>query len=118
VPTILRIDSLRVTIYPNDHPPPHVHVIGAKGEAVFLLNCPGGRPNCAKTMGSTDPKYAGWQPICRLILPPFALDGGQSVEISDAAIQQAEQRMGDRMKSTPRAIAARYDRRVSRIMSA
>lgn len=38
------------------------------------------------------------------------------MEISDAAIQQAEQRMRERMESTPRAIAARYDRRVSRIM--
>lgn len=28
VPTILRIDGLRVVIYPNDHPPAHVHVIG------------------------------------------------------------------------------------------
>ena len=38
------------------------------------------------------------------------------MEISDAAIQQAEQRMRERMESTPRAIAARYDRRVSRVM--
>jgi len=28
VPTVLRIDGLRVVIYPNDHPPAHVHVIG------------------------------------------------------------------------------------------
>ncbi len=38
------------------------------------------------------------------------------MEILDAAIQQAEQRMRERMESTPHAIAARYDRRVSRIM--
>jgi len=38
------------------------------------------------------------------------------VEISDAAIQQAEQRMRERMEATPRAVAARYDRRVSRVM--
>ena len=38
------------------------------------------------------------------------------MEISDAAIAQAEQRMGERMEATPRAIAARYDRRVSRVM--
>ena len=42
MPTLLRTGRLRVTIYPNDHPPPHVHVIGANGEAVFLLNCPSG----------------------------------------------------------------------------
>jgi hypothetical protein len=28
VPTVLRIEGLRVVIYPNDHPPAHVHVIG------------------------------------------------------------------------------------------
>jgi hypothetical protein len=28
MPTVLRIDGLRVTIYPNDHPPAHVHVLG------------------------------------------------------------------------------------------
>jgi len=28
-------------IYPADHRPAHVHVVGAAGEAVFVLNCPG-----------------------------------------------------------------------------
>lgn len=41
MPTILRIGSLRVVIYPNDHRPAHVHVIG-DGEVVFNLNCPDG----------------------------------------------------------------------------
>jgi hypothetical protein len=31
-----------VTIYPNDHRPAHVHVIGADCEAVFSLGCPSG----------------------------------------------------------------------------
>ena len=38
------------------------------------------------------------------------------MEISDAAIQQAEQRMRERLASAPHAIAARYDRRVSRVV--
>ena len=38
------------------------------------------------------------------------------MEISDAAIQQAEQRMRERLAATPHATAARYDRRVSRIV--
>ena len=42
VPTVLRFDGLRVTIYPNDHRPAHVHVIGSDGEAVFSLGCPNG----------------------------------------------------------------------------
>ena len=51
MPTVLRIGGLRVTIYPNDHPPPHVHVIGANGEAVFLLNCPGGPAELRESFG-------------------------------------------------------------------
>lgn len=31
-------------IYPNDHRPAHVHVIGHGGEAAFILHCPGGPP--------------------------------------------------------------------------
>ena len=39
MPTILRSDGLRVVIYPNDHRPAHIHVIGPDMEAVFNLNC-------------------------------------------------------------------------------
>jgi hypothetical protein len=42
VPTVLRFEGLRVVIYPNDHRPAHVHVIGSDGEAVFSLGCPNG----------------------------------------------------------------------------
>jgi hypothetical protein len=31
-----------MVIYPNDHQPAHVHVIGTGYEAVFNLNCPAG----------------------------------------------------------------------------
>ncbi|NVN09703.1 DUF4160 domain-containing protein [Nguyenibacter vanlangensis] len=37
MPTIIRAYGFRVTIYPNDHRPPHVHVIGAGGEAVIEI---------------------------------------------------------------------------------
>ncbi len=40
--TILRFEGLRVVVYPNDHRPAHVHVIGSGCEAVFNLNCPAG----------------------------------------------------------------------------
>ena len=33
---------MRVVIYPNDHRPAHVHVIGHGCEAVFNLNCSAG----------------------------------------------------------------------------
>jgi Domain of unknown function (DUF4160) len=42
MPTVLRLDGLRVVIYPNDHRPAHVHVIGGSCEAVFDLHCPNG----------------------------------------------------------------------------
>jgi hypothetical protein len=35
---------MRVVIYPNDHRPAHVHVIGPGCEAVFDLHCPEGPP--------------------------------------------------------------------------
>ncbi|MCO6186812.1 DUF4160 domain-containing protein [Rhizobium sp. L1K21] len=51
MPTVLRFDGLRVVIYPNDHRPAHVHVKGAVGEAVFILNCPEGPPALRESYG-------------------------------------------------------------------
>ena len=51
MPTVLRFDGLRVVIYPNDHRPAHVHVIGADREAVFLLHCPNGPPEIRMSRG-------------------------------------------------------------------
>ena len=51
MPTVLRLDGLRVVIYPADHRPALVHVIGAKGEAVFVLNCPDGPPSLRESYG-------------------------------------------------------------------
>jgi hypothetical protein len=47
----MRIGRLRVAIYPNDHRPAHVHVIGAGGEAVFILNCPAGPTSLRESYG-------------------------------------------------------------------
>jgi hypothetical protein len=51
VPAALRFDGLRVVVYPNDHRPAHVHVIGAGHEAVFDLNCPGGPVDLRENYG-------------------------------------------------------------------
>ncbi len=51
MPTILRLDGLRVMIYVDDHRPAHVHVIAADGEAVFVLNCPDGPPKLRERHG-------------------------------------------------------------------
>jgi len=43
VPTVLTVRNIRVAIYSNDHPPPHVHAIRRDGaRATFGLNCPDG----------------------------------------------------------------------------
>lgn len=48
MPTVITIFGLRVVIYPNDHRPAHVHVIGA---AVFNLHCPKGPPELRVNYG-------------------------------------------------------------------
>ena len=40
--TLFRLGNLRVVIYSDDHPPPHVHVLGPDGAARFRLNPPDG----------------------------------------------------------------------------
>ena len=42
MPTVDRVDGLRLVIYPNDHRPAQVHVMDKGGEAVFNLHCPDG----------------------------------------------------------------------------
>lgn len=37
-PTVLRDKGYQVKIYPNDHPPPHVHVVKAGNTAKVSLN--------------------------------------------------------------------------------
>jgi hypothetical protein len=51
MPTVLRFDGLRVAIYPNDHRPAHVHVIGRGNEAVITLHCPAGPPELRENYG-------------------------------------------------------------------
>jgi hypothetical protein len=47
----MRIGGLRVAIYPNDHRPAHVHVIGNGCEAIFNLRCPDGSPELRENYG-------------------------------------------------------------------
>jgi len=51
MPTVKRIGGLRVVIYPNDHRPAHVHVIGNGCEAVFRLNCLAGPVELRENFG-------------------------------------------------------------------
>lgn len=56
MPAVFRFDGLRVVIYPADHRPEHVHVIGADGEAVFILNGPAGPPAPRESYGFSRPQ--------------------------------------------------------------
>ena len=40
MPTVLRSGGLRVVVYPNDHIPAHVHIIGPGWVVVINLNGP------------------------------------------------------------------------------
>nr|WP_187405715.1 DUF4160 domain-containing protein [Fluviibacter phosphoraccumulans] len=51
MPTVLRINGFRVVIYPNDHRPAHVHVLGSDGEAIFKLHCPKGAVELRENFG-------------------------------------------------------------------
>ena len=55
MPTVLRLGALRVTVYPADHRPAHVHIIGQGREAVFKLNCPDGPPELRESFGFSLP---------------------------------------------------------------
>lgn len=52
MPTVLRIEGLRVVIYPNDHPPAHVHVIGPGW--VVVVNLHG--PDVREAIGCNEPE--------------------------------------------------------------
>ncbi len=51
MPTILRLRGLRIVVYATDHPPAHVHVIGATGEARINLCGSGGQPVIVNNSG-------------------------------------------------------------------
>lgn len=52
MPTILRREGLRVAIYPNDHPPAHVHAIGPGW--VVVVNLLG--PEVREAIGCNEPE--------------------------------------------------------------
>ncbi len=68
MPTVLRIGGLRVAIFPNDLRPAHVHVIGAEGEAVFVLHCPNGPPALRENYGFRLSDLGGMQDVLKAAL--------------------------------------------------
>ncbi len=53
MPTILRHNGWRVVIYPNDHRPPHVHVVGINEHARFESLCDLGTVKLMSNIGLT-----------------------------------------------------------------
>lgn len=52
MPTVMKLNNgARVVIYPNDHRPPHVHVLSAGLSAVIHLNLPEGPPTLHENRG-------------------------------------------------------------------
>lgn len=51
MPTVLRIGALRVVVYPNDHRPAHVHVMGRGNEVVLQLNVSDGSVSVRENYG-------------------------------------------------------------------
>ena len=50
MPTVLRVGGMRFAIYPNDHPPAHVHLIGPGWAVVVKLAGPRG-PEVREVVG-------------------------------------------------------------------
>jgi Domain of unknown function (DUF4160) len=50
MPTVLRVDGLRIVIWPNDHTPPHVHVFSAEAEATIELGEAGRHPRLRENL--------------------------------------------------------------------
>ncbi len=50
MPTVLRADGLRFVVYPNDHPPAHVQVIGPGSTVIVELL----GPQVRKTIGCVE----------------------------------------------------------------
>ena len=52
MPTVHNIRNIRVAVYTNDHPPPHVHAVKpGGGRAKYELNCPDGPVRLVEQVG-------------------------------------------------------------------
>lgn len=81
MPTVLRFGAFRVVVYPNDHRPPHVHVIGDGHEAVFNLDGRAGSAVLRENFGFSARALSGMQRelaenLAALIAAREAIHGG------------------------------------------
>ncbi|MGH9599840.1 MAG: DUF4160 domain-containing protein, partial [Bryobacteraceae bacterium] len=81
-PTVLRLGALRGVVYPNDHRPAHVHVIGQGHEAVFEFDVPNGTVTLRENYGFSRRELAA---VERGLLQNLALLLGEWEEIHGPA---------------------------------
>lgn len=116
MPTVLRIGGWRVVVYPNDHRPVHVHVIGRGGEAVFNLHCPSGPPELRENFGCSRRDIGNLQKARLRAFRHCAAHGRQSMGLNES-LKLANTRARELQARTPRVVAVRYDRRTNRIVA-
>jgi hypothetical protein len=63
MPTVLRRGGLRLVIYPNDHPPAHVHVLGPGWAVVINLIGPEVRRALQPIVAHRDVLVEAWKRI-------------------------------------------------------
>jgi hypothetical protein len=115
VPTVLGFDGLRVGIYPNDHRPAHVHVIGRGCEAVFNMNCGIGPVELRENYGFPKGRYRTFAASWLNTRMNFVTDGRKFMGFHDN-FEIAKQRAKTLQSSLPKAISAHYDRKNGRIV--
>jgi len=115
VRTIFRLDGLRVVIYPADHRPAQIHVIGSGGEAAFILNCPHGPPKLPESYEFSRSEVGRIKQVLVSEIPLLCDEWRGSMAVTEREFAQAEKRT-QALRRTGYAIAARYDQRTSRII--
>jgi len=115
MPTVFRFGASRVVIYPNDHRPPHVHVMRNGLEAVFQLCCPDGPVELRQNYGFPAAIWPRLPLNSTRIWKSFAMPGREFMDF-EAVVEQATERAEALQSALPKAISARYDRRVGRVV--
>ena len=115
MPTILRLAGLRVVIYPNDHRPAHVHVIGMAAKRSFRLVVERSGSACARIMASAVPNLRVSKASLNLISIESAGSGRTSMVSNDNFLRANRHGRSMRAK-TPIVVGARYNPKLSRIV--
>ena len=116
MPTVLSIGNLRVVIYPNDHRPAHVHVIGPEAEAVFYLNCPAGSVRLRENDGFPARELNRIAQVLNKHVSELCAVWKEIMTITNLEFKQANARTKALKAGTPAATSAYFDRRSGNII--